>query len=269
MAIPKAGRIRVGVGGWTYAPWRGLYYPKGLPQSEELAWSSRQLTAIEINGTFYRTQTRASFEKWRDETPDDFVFSVKAPRAATNRKVLADAKQSIDWFFASGIDALGAKLGPILWQFATTKKFELDDFGAFLELLPKTLGGRPLRHAVEPRHASFQTREFVELARKHGVAIVFADTDDYPSMADLTADFVYARLMRSKARCRTGYAPAAIEHWGAIAQAWAGGVDPAELPHIAPPSKKKAPARDVFCFVISGAKERAPAAARALIERID
>jgi uncharacterized protein YecE (DUF72 family) len=263
----NAGRIRVGVGGWTYEPWRGIYYPKGLPQAEELKWSSRQLTAIEINGTFYRTQTRASFEKWRDETPDDFVFAVKAPRAATNRRVLAEAKQSIDWFFASGIDALGPKLGPILWQFAPTKKFDPADFAAFLALLPKELAGRPLRHAVEPRHPTFETVEFVELARRHGVAIVFADTDDYPSFADLTADFVYSRWMRSEAQCTTGYESVVLDDMALVAQAWAAGYDLPALPHVAPPITRSAP-RDVFCFVISGAKERAPAAAQALIARL-
>ena len=266
--VAEAGRIRVGVGGWTYEPWRGLYYPKGLPHAEELAYSSRQLTAIEINGTFYRTQTRASFAKWRDETPDDFVFSVKAPRAATNRKVLAEAKQSIDWFFSSGVEALEGKLGPILWQFAPTKKFDAAEFAAFLALLPKELAGRPLRHAIEPRHPSFETVGFVELARRHGVAIVFADTDDYPSFADLTADFAYSRLMRSEARCATGYAPVVLDDWAQVAKAWAAGHDLPALPHVAPPLPTRGPPRDVFCFVIAGAKERAPAAAKALIERI-
>jgi uncharacterized protein YecE (DUF72 family) len=259
--------IRVGIGGWTYAPWRGAFYPPGLPQARELEYASRHLTSIEINGTFYRTQTRASFRKWAKETPDDFVFSLKGPRYATNRRVLAEAGESVERFLASGVTELGAKLGPLLWQFAPTKKFDEQDFAAFLALLPKTAEGLPLRHAVEVRHASFCTAAFVALARRFGVAVVFADSDTYPAIADVTGPFVYARLQRTREDEASGYAPAELDRWAERARAWAAGGAPPDLPRVGEEAKASGP-RPVFAYMISGAKVRAPAAAMALLERL-
>ena len=236
--------IRVGVGGWTFEPWRGVFYPPKLPHAQELHFASRALTAIEVNGTFYGSQKPATFEKWAAETPDGFVFSLKAPRFAVNRKVLADAGESIERFAASGIDRLEGKLGPVLWQFAKTKKFEADDFAAFLKLLP-----RHLRHVVEPRHDSFLAPAFADMAHAAGVTTVFADSDDYPNCgAQSTGGFTYARLQRST-DIATGYDAAALDGWAAAAKGWA----------------KRG---DVFVFFISGAKARNPAAATALIERL-
>ena len=189
--------IRVGIGGWVFAPWRGEFYPKGLPQARELEHASRQLTTIEINGTFYRTQTPASFRKWGAETPDDFVFSLKGPQFTTNRRVLAEAGESIARFFASGVLELKSKLGPILWQMAPTKKFDPEDFEAFLALLPQSLDGRPIRHVVEVRHESFLVPAFIDLLRKFSVAVVVVESDKHPLIADVTSDFVYARLQRT------------------------------------------------------------------------
>lgn len=255
------GDIRVGVGGWTYEPWRDNFYPEGLKHDAELAYASRKLSAIEINATYYRLQSPASFAKWRDATPDDFVFSVKASRYSTNRRVLGEAGEAIERFFASGLAELGGKLGPVVWQFAPNKKFDPDDFADFLELLPAKLGATVLRHAMEVRHASFQCPEYVSLARRHGVATVFADSADYPSFSDLTADFVYARLMRTAPEIDTGYTPAAIAAWADAAKTWAGGGAPAELARVDVDAESAAVPRDVFMFFISGAKERAPAAA--------
>jgi uncharacterized protein YecE (DUF72 family) len=263
----KQGRIRVGVGGWTFAPWRKNFYPKGLVQAKELEYASRHLTAIEINGTFYRTQKPASFAKWHAETPDDFVFSVKAPMYASARKVLAEAAEPIERFVASGLPELKQKLGPILWQFAPTKVFDAGDVEAFLKLLPREIGGRPARHALEPRHESFRSAQFVALARRYGAAIVYTDSEEYPSIGDVTADFVYARLVRAKASVPTGYEPVALDVWAKIAGTLARGSEPKEFPRIDKPVAKGSP-RDAFIFFINGAKERAPAAAQALLERL-
>jgi len=239
--------IRAGIGGWTYEPWRGLFYPKGLPHASELRFASRALPSIEVNGTFYRTQTPATFAKWRDETPEGFVFSIKAPRAAVMKRVLAEAGPAVERFMASGISRLGGKLGPILWQFAPAKKFDGDDMAAFLALLPREAGGHPLRHALEARHESFRTPAFTDLAAKAGAAIVLADSDDYPLIDEPTAGFVYARLMKARADEETGYAPAEIAAWRQRAEGWAAG------------------GRDVFVYFIDGAKKRAPAAAQAFL----
>ena len=264
---PHKNRIRVGVGGWTFEPWRNNFYPEGLAQSRELEYASRQLTAIEINGTFYGSQKPSSFAKWRDETPDDFVFSMKATRYATNRKVLAEAGESIDRFVKSGISELRSKLGPILWQFASTKKFEPADFEGFLKLLPSEVDGLTLQHALDVRHASFMTSEYLDLARHYRCATVFTDSDDYPSFADVTGDFVYARLMRTDATLKAGVAPKQLDRWAEVAQLWRAGKEPAELPRVA---DKQAPVkpRDVYMYFISGAKEKAPAAAVELIKRL-
>jgi uncharacterized protein YecE (DUF72 family) len=259
--------IRVGIGGWTYEPWRGTFYPPGLKHAAELAHASRNLTTIEINGTFYRTQSAASFAKWRDETPEDFVFAVKGHRAVVNSRRLADAGEAVAWFLNSGVLELGAKLGPILWQFAPYKKFDADDFAGFLALLPRDAGGRALMHAVEIRHESFLVPEFVELLRAHDVAVVYADSDEHPAIADITAGFVYARLQRTREENETGYPHAEIARWAERARAWEAGGTPADLPRI---GKKSAPKvqRPVFVYMISGAKVRAPAAAMALIEAL-
>jgi uncharacterized protein YecE (DUF72 family) len=258
--------IRVGIGGWTFEPWRGTFYPKGLQHARELEYAASQLTAIEVNGTFYGTIKRESFQRWHDETPDDFVFSLKAPRFATNRRVLGEAAPSIERFFGSGVMDLREKLGPILWQFAPTKKFDADDFAAFIALLPREIDGRAIRHALEVRNASFAAADFVTLARDKDVAIVFADSDKFPMIADVTADFVYQRLQRTVESEKTGYSSAAIKQWAAHAETWASGGAPKDFSLLVKaPAKKK---RDVFAFMISGAKVRAPAAAMALIEAL-
>ena len=265
-------RIRVGVGGWTYAPWRSNFYPADLTHSRELHYASRQLTAIEVNGTYYSTMKPASFRKWHDETREDFVFSLKASRFATNRKLLASAGESIDRFIGSGISELQAKLGPIVWQFMPTKSFDAADFTAFLELLPKEVDGHPLRHAMDVRHPSFMCDAYLELARAHQVATVFTDSDKYPSFADLTGDFVYARLMRAQAKLKDGYAPRALGEWADHARTWSSGSRPEGLPQVENgAASTPAPAngqRDVFVYFINGAKEKAPAAALALLERL-
>lgn len=270
--MAKAAAIRVGVGGWTFAPWRDNFFPKGLSQARELEYASRHLSAIEINGTYYRTQSPASFAKWRDETPPGFVFSAKASRYATNQRVLGDAGESVERFVGSGLAELGDKLGPLVWQFMPTKRFDPADFEAFLKLLPGQVEGLKLRHVMDVRHESFMSPEYLELARKYKVATVFADSADYPSFADLTGDFVYARLMRTEAKVDTGYEEKALDRWAERARIWAAGEEPDDLPRVVPPAAgtqgaAKKP-RDVFLFFISGAKERAPAAAMGLMERL-
>lgn len=241
--------IRVGIGGWTFAPWRGVFFPKGLPQARELAFAAEALTTIEVNGTFYRTQTRETFASWAEQVPDDFVFSLKAPRYAVNRKVLAEAGESIERFLASGIEALGGKLGPILWQFAKTKQFDAADMAAFVALLPGKVGGLRLRHVLEVRHPSFAVPAFTRLAADAGVAICLADSDAYPRIDEATADFTYARLQRSVDEVATGYDAVALDGWAEQARVWAR-------------------RGDVFVYFISGAKQRNPAAALALLERL-
>ncbi len=263
--------IRVGIGGWTFAPWRGTFFPKGLPHARELEHASRQLTTIEVNGTFYRTQTPETFAHWAAQVPETFVFSLKAPRYATNRRVLAEAGESIARFIGSGLVELGDKLGPINWQFPPTKAFDPEDFGAFLAALPEREAGVRLRHAVEVRHDSFCTDAFVALVRKHKVAIVFADDEAYPAIADTTADFVYARLQRAREDEPNGYDAAALKAWRDRALAWERGEVPEGLPSYGATKAGKAGGklaekakRDVFVYMINGAKVRAPAAATAL-----
>lgn len=261
------GTIRVGVGGWVFEPWRGSFYPEGLAQKRELDFMSRHLTSIEINGTYYGSQKPESFRRWRDETPDGFVFSVKGPRFATNRKVLADGRDSVARFFDSGVLELGDKLGPVNWQFMATKKFDPDDFAGFLDLLPAEAGGRPLRHAIEVRHASFRDPALTALARARGVAVIVAGDSDYPQIADATAPFVYARIMGTQPAEPTGYDAAALDAWAARARTWAAGGIPDDLDSVDPASVAET-GRDVYLYVISGAKERNPAAAMALIDRL-
>jgi uncharacterized protein YecE (DUF72 family) len=258
--------IRIGIGGWTYEPWRGTFFPEKWPQKRELEYASRQLSAIEINGTYYSGFKPATFAGWAEVVPDDFVFTVKASRFCTNRKVLAEGGESIARFVGQGIVELGPKLGPILWQFMATKKFDGDDFGAFLKLLPASHDGVALRHAVQVRHDSFHVPEFVDLCRKAGVAIVYAESADYPAIADVTGDFVYARLENAVEEEPQGYSAEALDHWAAVAKDWAAGGSPEGLPYVADPAPKKL--RDTFIFMINGAKVRAPAAAQALIARI-
>ena len=244
------GKIHIGVGGWTYEPWRGTFYPAGLPQARELEYAGQHLTAIEINGTFYRTQTGASFEKWRDSVPDGFVFSLKASRFCTNRKVMADAGESIGKFLDSGVALLGEKLGPILWQLAATKKFDADDMAAFLSLLPAEHDGAKLRHAIEPRHESFDDPAFLAMARDRNIAVVYAEHDTYPRFEEQTADFTYARIQQARGGLPEGYPDDELDRLADQALGWA------------------ANGRDVFLFFISGEKVRNPAAAQALIARL-
>jgi uncharacterized protein YecE (DUF72 family) len=260
-----APRIRVGVGGWTFEPWRSNFYPAGWPKDRELEYASRRLSMIEVNGTYYSTQKPATFAKWRDETPDDFVFSLKAHRLATNRRVLADAGESIGWFCGSGIAELGPKLGPVVWQFAPTKRFDAADFEAFLKLLPPEAGGWPLRHVMDVRHESFRTPEYLALARRYGVATCFTESDEYPSFADVTGPFVYARVMRAAAAQPEGIAPEVASQLAACGLRWRDGGEPEALPRVEPVPEAPAAPRDVFLLFIGGDKEKAPAAAMALL----
>jgi uncharacterized protein YecE (DUF72 family) len=244
MAMRKTGIIFTGVGGWNFAPWRGSFYPKGLAQTQELHYASRQFTSTEINSTFYGLQKPATFQKWHDETPDAFIFSLKAPRFVTHRKRLADV--SVQRFLESGLARLGDKLGPINWQLPPMMPFDAEDMAAFLAALPRKLEGRALRHAVEARHPSFDCEEFIALAREHEVAIVEAGDSEYPRIQGRTASFSYLRLMGTKASAPKGYAPAALARWRERAQ---------ELARDG----------DVFLYFISGAKERNPQAALALL----
>jgi len=248
--MKNSGAIRIGIGGWVYPPWRGAFYPAGLRQTDELAHASRHVTAIEINGTFYRIQTPASFKKWHDETPDDFVFSLKGPRFLTHRGELASAAPYMERFFASGFLDLGDKLGPVLWQFAPTKEFDGADLAAFLKLLPREIAGRALRHVIEARHKSFAAPACVDLLREHGVALARVDDAHYPEFAEATADFLYLRLRRCAEDEPAGYKPEALDRWAERVKGWA------------------AEGRDVFLYFINGAKIRAPAAAQALLQRL-
>ena len=244
-----AGKIYAGTGGWTFEPWRGVFYPDDLTHKRELEYASRKLTSVEINGTYYSSFKPVSWAKWRSETPDGFVFSVKASRFCTNRKVLADAGESVQRFVTQGLVELGDRLGPINWQFMGTKKFDPEDFEGFLKLLPREVGKLPLRHALEVRHPSFKDKRFYDLCRKYNAAIVYAQDDEFPEIDEPTADFTYARLMKAEEKIKTGYKPADLDKWAKRAKGWA----------------KRG---DVFVYFISGAKVRNPAAAQALIERL-
>ncbi|MDD3837237.1 MAG: DUF72 domain-containing protein [Phenylobacterium sp.] len=262
-----AGKIRAGIGGWTFEPWRGVFYPDGLRQKDELAYASRHVTVIEVNATYYSMQKPESWAKWAAEVPEDFTFAVKGSRYCTNRRVLAEAGPGIERFLSQGFTQLGPRLGPILWQFMATKKFDPEDFAGFLDLLPPEWEGVRLRHVVEVRHDSFMTPEFVALCRERGVAICLADHATYPMIADVTADFVYARLQTGSDDIATGYPPEALDLWARRLSTYAEGGRPEDLPTIepAPPPKTD---REVFAFFIHEGKVRAPAAAMALLERV-
>ena len=244
------GKIRIGIGGWTYAPWRGVFYPSDLPQKRELEYASRALTAIEINATFYGRQKPTSWENWEKAAPDGFQFAVKGSRYCVMKSKLAEAKEGLDGFFAQGFAALGPKLGPILWQFTHYRKFDRDDIAGFLDLLPTEFDGMRLRHAVEPRHESFRDEHFFDLCRERNVALVLEDSDDYPTIEADTADFAYARLQRMSEDVPTGYDDASLDRFAKMARGWASA------------------RRDAYIFMINGAKVRAPAAAQALLERL-
>ena len=253
-----SGRIRAGVGGWLYAPWRGVFYPKGLKQADELAYAASHLTTIEINATHYRLQTPASFRKWAAAAPEGFVFSVKGPRLVTQQKVLAETGNFIKRFFASGLAELGNKLGPVLWQFAPFKKFDAEDFGRFLDHLPRELDGLQLNHVIEARHASFASPEFVKLMRETRNKHRFTDAETWPSIADITGDVVYARLQRGDDALEAAYKPKALDAWAERAKLWAKGGVPNDFPCVAAGTKPEAKPRDTFIYFIHEGKLRAP-----------
>lgn len=242
--------VRIGIGGWSFPPWRGTFYPDKLPQSKELEYASRQLTAIEINATFYSRQSRASWEKWSRSVPDDFQFAIKGSRFCVMRSRLCEGAEGIANFFAQGLDALGSKLGPIMWQFAPRRQFDRDDIAGFIDLLPHSLEGVALRHAIEPRHESYRDERFFELCRARNIAIVLDDSDDYPPIESDTADFAYARLQRMSEDVSTGYDEKALDDFARRIRQW---------------QKSR---RAAYVFMINGAKVRAPAAAMALKQRL-
>ncbi|WP_313436632.1 DUF72 domain-containing protein [Novosphingobium sp.] len=253
MAAGGKGEVHVGIGGWSYNPWRETFYPKGVSKARELEYVGQHLTGTEINATFYGRQKPASFAKWRDAVPDGFRFALKGSRYCTNRKNLAEAGESVTNFVEQGLVELGDKLGPINWQLAATKRFDPDEIAAFLDLLPERHGGLRLRHAIEPRHESFNNPAFLALVRKAEVAVVLADSSDYPAFEEAAeaGPFVYARLQNARSEIEQGYPDAELDHWRKRVEDWSDA------------------GRDVFLFFINGAKERAPAAAMALIGRLD
>ncbi len=242
--------VRVGIGGWTYPPWRKTFYPDGLPQSKELEFASRQFRALEINATFYSRQSPKSWASWEKTTPDDFQFAIKGSRFCVTRPKLAEAGEGLSNFFAQGFAALGPKLGPILWQFAPRRHFDREDIAGFLKLLPHSLEGIELRHAIEPRHESFRDDQFLNLCRGHNAAVVFEDHDEYSCIEADTADFSYARLQRMVEEAPTGYDDNALDAFAERARKWL------------------KDGRDAYNFMINGAKVRAPAAAMTLQERL-
>lgn len=254
--------IRVGVGGWTFAPWRETFYPEGLVQRRELEYASRKLSAIEVNGTYYSAQKPDTYARWRDETPPGFVFTAKAPMRIVQAKVLANTAGQVD-AFVDGLSTMGEKLGAILWQFE--RKLDREDFAAFVDRLPVEAGGRRLRHALEVRDAESVDATLVALARKKNAALVYTDSEEWPSFADVTADFVYARLMRARSAIKTGYTGPELKAWAERARTWAQGGEPAKLPRLTGDAPKL-PHRDVFVFFINADKERNPAAATTLID---
>lgn len=268
LADVRTARIKVGIGGWNFPPWRDNFYPKGLPQRRELEYASRHLAAIEINSTFYRAQTPKVYAKWRNETPDGFVFSLKAPRQVSEVRKLGGAGVLVRGFVFGGLAEFGDRLGPIVWQFPPSRRFDRDDFAAFLDLLPRELNGHALRHALEVRNESFLCDAFLQLARTHRCACVYTDSREYPNFADLTGDFVYARLMRSRESERHGYPAKELDAWAERARLWHEGGEPEDLPRVSSESRGTSKRRDVFIHFISAAKACNPAAAMALQGRL-
>jgi uncharacterized protein YecE (DUF72 family) len=266
--MAEAGRIRCGMGGWTFEPWRGVFYPPKLSQKRELEYASRHVSVIEINGTYYSSFKPDSWAKWRAATPEGFKFSVKASRFCVNRKKLTDGKQSMDFFINQGIEELGDRLGPILWQFMATKKFDSDDFAGFFDMLPKTLNGLPLSHVIEVRNATFANEKFVSLCRDHGLAICNSENENYPFIPDITADFVYLRLLSASDDVPTGYTKEELDLWADRFRAYAEGRVPDGYTPMDRTSPPEGP-RDVYAFVIHEGKIRAPAAAMEVIKRVD
>jgi uncharacterized protein YecE (DUF72 family) len=255
--------IRVGIGGWTFEPWRGAFFPADLPKSQELAYASRKLSIIEVNGTFYRTQTPSTFAKWAREAPEGFTFALKAPRGATHRNDLTESAPSVERFLGSGITELGDKLGPILWQFSTTHRFNADVFARFADMLPTGRDGAPLRHVIEVAHASYRDPAFLRILRDRNLALAVIDDEGALDIADVTADFVYARLKRGvdeEPRC---YPDSDRALWAARVKQWAAGGFPNDLPRLEPEVGTGSAPRDCYVFFISGGKVRAPAAAQA------
>ncbi|HEY0436123.1 MAG TPA: DUF72 domain-containing protein [Phenylobacterium sp.] len=266
--MTDAGRIRCGIGGWTFEPWRGVFYPEKLSQKRELEYASRHLSTIEINGTYYSSFKPDSWAKWRESTPPGFKFSVKASRFCVNRKKLVDAKPSMDIFLGQGIEELQDRLGPILWQYMATKKFDYDDFASFFDILPKALNGMPLQHVIEVRNGSFADPKFIGLCRDHNLAICNSENENYPFIPDVTADIVYLRLISASDDIPTGYVAKDLDLWADRFRTYAQGGVPGDFTPVDRTGLPEAP-RDVYAYVIHEGKVRAPAAAMELIRRVD
>jgi uncharacterized protein YecE (DUF72 family) len=266
--MTQSGRIRCGIGGWTFEPWRGVFYPEKLSQKRELEYASRHLTTIEINGTYYSSFKPDSWAKWRESTPPGFRFAVKASRFCVNRKKLTDAKPSMDVFFGQGIEELGDRLGPILWQYMATKKFDYDDFASFFDILPRQLNGKALRHVIEVRNDTFANEKFVRLCRDHGLAICNSENENYPFIPDITADFVYLRLLSANDEIPTGYDAKDLDMWAERFRSYAQGRVPDGYTPFDRTGLPEGP-RDVYAYVIHEGKVRAPAAAMEFIKRVD
>ncbi len=284
--------VRVGISGWRYAPWRGVFYPPGLPQRLELPYAAQRLTSIEVNGSFYGLQRPASYQAWAEQVPDEFVLSVKGPRFVTHMKKLADVRTPVANFLASGVLALGPRLGPLLWQLPPTLGFDADRLAGFFALLPRTTGAaaalaaehderldgrawtttdadRPLRHVLEVRHRSFADPAFVALAREHGIGVVVADTAGrWPVLEDVTSDVVYVRLHGDRELYTSGYDEPAIVRWADRVRAWSAGGEPADARRLGPPAAPAPAGRDVFVYFDNDTKVRAPFDAQALISRL-
>lgn len=286
----RAGEIRIGISGWTYAPWRGVFYPKGLTQTRELEYAAQQFRSIEINGTFYGMLRPDAFATWARQVPDDFVFALKGPRFITHLRRLRDVETPLANFIASGLLRLGPKLGPILWQLPPNFRFDAERIDAFLKLLPhntaaaarlgrkhdnrlkapawlKVDAERPMRHAFEIRHESFRDRAFIDLLRQYDVALVCADSVEWPRLMDITSDFVYCRLHGSVQLYASGYDDGALDDWARRAVVWARGGDPDHAEHI--DGKARPRIRDVFVYFDNDAKVQAPTDAVGLVRRVE
>jgi uncharacterized protein YecE (DUF72 family) len=287
--MARGGAVRIGISGWTYPPWRGVFYPKGLPHNRELDHAASQFSSLEINGTFYGMQRPDAFGDWADRAPDDFVFAVKGPRFITHMRWLREVETPLANFIASGLLRLGAKLGPILWQFPANFRFDPGRIEAFLKLLPHDTGSaaalgrrhdhrlkapawlkvdadRPLRHAFEIRSDTFRDQAFVDLLRHYDVALVCADTVAWPRLMDLTSDFVYCRLHGSEELYASGYDDAALDAWAVRVAAWARGGEPADAERVGGRARRRS--RDVYVYFDNDAKVRAPFDAKGLEKRV-